>query len=342
MKHLLKELRALAVVVISLSGPAIAVASHSGPVPEDSTRWPHTATSVRSALLYGTVSRAEAQAAPATESSRNVALAFGLSAAVPGLGQAYNRQWVKAAIGLAVEAALWTGYVVWREQGLAERDDYWAFAHAHWNPAKYASWLNDYKAFLEQEYNRVITTPDVVVPAGIDAEFFANPDGWSASERQAVRRLFEQIRALEADNGVIFPETGATFSHQLPFFAEQQYYELIGKYFQYAPGWDDYAAWREADGSFTGAINPEETDGAGNKIHVSDRFFAYADDHARANDLLRRSSRLSAFFIVNHVLAAFDAAISAKLHNNRIDTSMQLSHDAFGAPQTTASVRFLF
>lgn len=326
-----------AVLLIGLVGPRGVVAGDA--FEADSTHWPHTSGSLRAAVLYGSGTMPSGMQVTRAGDTRNVALAFGLSAAVPGLGQAYNRQWVKAAVGLAVEAALWTGYVVWRERGLAERDDYLAYAHAHWSPAKYADWLNDYSDFLEQEYNRTITTPDVVIPAGID---FTNPDGWSGAERQAVRQLFEQIRALESDSGVIFPATGATFSHQLPFFAEQQYYELIGKYFQYAPGWDDYDDWRGADGSFTDAINPEEIDGTGTKVNVSDRFFQYADDHAHANDLLRRSSRLSAFFIVNHLLAAFDAAISAKLHNNRIDTSMQVSHDVFGAPQTTATVRLSF
>ncbi|RMH66336.1 MAG: hypothetical protein D6685_05090 [Bacteroidetes bacterium] len=313
----------------------------------DSTAPPHTAASLRATLLHGglrtVAGRSGGVPAVAPGRPRHVALAFGLSAAVPGLGQAYNRQWVKAAVGLAVEAALWTGYVVWREQGLAQRDDYWAFAHAHWSPARYARWLNDYSDYLRLEHNRVIDTPPVSIPTGID---FSNPDGWTSAERAAVRQLFEQIRALEADRGVIFTATGATFSHQLPFFGEQQYYELIGKYFQYAPGWDDYPVWRTEDGTFTAAIDPEAVDASGAKIHVSDRFYRYADDHARANDLLRRASRLSAVFVVNHVLAAFDAAISARLHNNRLASSLSSSltvgHDAFGAPQTTASLRLSF
>jgi len=48
---------------------------------------------------------------------RNPALAFGMSAVVPGLGQVYNKSWIRAAVAGVLEIGLWTGYFTWRGQG---------------------------------------------------------------------------------------------------------------------------------------------------------------------------------------------------------------------------------
>ncbi len=52
----------------------------------------HTATSLRAALLYGQPMAVAQPYEQAIEGQRIVPLAFGLSAVVPGLGQAYNKQ----------------------------------------------------------------------------------------------------------------------------------------------------------------------------------------------------------------------------------------------------------
>lgn len=41
-----------------------------------------------------------------SSSRRSTPLAFGMSAVVPGLGQAYNRHWIKGAVAVAGEAAV--------------------------------------------------------------------------------------------------------------------------------------------------------------------------------------------------------------------------------------------
>ena len=64
------------------------------------------------------------------------------------------------------------------------------------------------------------------------------------------------------------------------------------------------------------------------------RFLDYAEDHAHANTLLRRASRVSAVLVLNHVLAAFDAAIAARLHNHRIETNMGVGYTGYGASRT--------
>lgn len=281
------------------------------------------AASLRSSILYG-----EDNGAIETAGNRNIPLAFGLSAVVPGLGQAYNGHWVKAAVTVALEAAFIAGYFNYRQQGKDAEAAYQAYAHAHWSPARYAAWLEDYTDWLP-----TIDRADIVVPAGVD---FSNPDQWTADQRSAVRGLFDQIRAVESN--VYHPETGAAFSHKLPFFAEQQYYELIGKYYQFAPGWEDYPEWVGEEG-YNDAIDPEKTGPGYTKPNVQGRFLEYARDHAHSNDLLRNASRLSALIVANHLLAAIDAAVFAKIHNNRISTQISLSHDPVNGTRPVASLR---
>ena len=280
-------------------------------------------------VLYG--AGVEGEGAQVAPRSRSVPLAFGLSAVVPGLGQAYNGHWIKAAAGLAVEAALVTGYFVWRDRGREGEEAYVDYAHRYWSPVRYARWLEDYTAFLPGLDRAELAAPDVD---------FGAPGAWTSEERQAVATFFGRIRAAERE--AYNPETGASFSHVLPYFGEQQYYELIGKYYQYAPGWDDYADWLDADGDpIPGVIDPTRREG-GDHPNVRGRFRDYARDHARANDLLRRASRASALVLVNHLLAAMDAALSAKLHNNRLQTDVGLGYDLDGRPEPTATLRLRF
>lgn len=288
---------------------------------------------VRAALL-SLAGGSEFQDAPA--GSRNVMLALGMSALVPGSGQVYNKQWVKAAVAIGVEAALIAGYFVHQSRGMDAEEAYKAYSHEYWDPRRYASWLNDYVDFLEEEHGATIGTDPVVIPSGID---FRTPDSWTAEDRQTARSFFNQIRGVEGQ--IFHPETGASFSHKLPYFAEQQYYELIGKYFQFAPGWVDYPAWRTG-AEFTIAIDPEHTGPGLTKPNIQGRFLEYAADHADANTLLRRASRMSALIVLNHLVSAIDAAITSKLHNNRLDADVALGYDVMNEPQLLASVRWRF
>lgn len=298
----------------------------------------YTSSELRTEMLYGEArSLGAARAHPADAmSARSIPLALGMSAVLPGLGQAYNDDWIKGAAALAVEVGLIAGYILWRNQGLEEEDAYIDYAHEYWSAGRYAGWLNDYVEFLETEHGAAISADPIDVPTGID---LSAPDTWSAQEASMVRSLFNQIRDVEGE--LFHPETGATFSHKLPFFGEQQYYELIGKYFQFAPGWVDYPDWR-VDGEFTQAIDPETSGPGGTKLNIQGRFLEYANDHAQANTLLRRASRISAVILLNHIVSAFDAAISAKLHNDRLDTDLALGHDVEGRAVVYATARWRF
>ena len=294
-----------------------------------------------------------AQAQPQTDSlealfrsGRSVPVAFGLSVVVPGAGQAYNRQWLKGAAALAAEATIIALNRTWLQQGRDGRTAYQAEAHRNWSALRYAYWLNDYAQYLNQlPDGRMIDATPVAISADLYSIDLTKPDGWTETERLQVRELFLEIRRLEgsAYHGL----TGAAFSHKLPFFAEQQYYELVGKYYQYAPGWSDYQSletdgrptWIDDSGQFIDSIDPDVSTPDGGRPYVSRSFFAYAEQHAQANTLLRRARRISSLLIVNHLLAALDAAIFARLHNIRLDARVQLIRDADSTPLWAPALR---
>jgi hypothetical protein len=231
----------------------------------------------------------------AGESRRSVPVALALSAAVPGAGQVYNKNWIKAGIGAVLEVVLWTGYFRWKQQGEEMRVEYREYAHGHYDPVRYAEWLNSFPGYNGEPI------PTAEVAAAVD---MSQPERWSREQERMVRRLFDDIQAAERQSYFV-DGPQAAFSHELPHFGEQQYYELIGKYYQYAPGWDD----------------------CGTECTISDpseRFFEYAGLHGEANTLLRRASRVTAFVIINHSLAAIDAAITAQLHNNGLDSEVSV------------------
>ena len=301
-------------------------------------------------LAFGSVS---AQAQPRADSletlftsQRSVPLAFGLSAVIPGAGQAYNRHWIKSAAAIAVEATIIALNRSWLRDGRDGRRMYQGEVHQNWSALRYAYWLNDYAAYLNQlPDGRTVDAAPVAISADLQTIDLTQPDGWSSSQRLAVRDLILEIRRLEGS--LYHALTGASLSHKLPFFAEQQYYELVGKYYQYAPGWSDYEAllrdgrptWIDDNGQFIDAIDPEVSTPDGNRPYVSDRFLAYAKQHADANTLLRRARRISSVLFVNHLLAALDAAIFARMNNLRVDASLQLMRDVDGAALWVPSVR---
>ncbi len=113
------------------------------------------------------------------------------------------------------------------------------------------------------------------------------------------------------------------FSHHLEEGRTQQYYEMIGKYEQFSWGWSDY------DGSNSGS---RET---------------YLGMRHDANDLLNKATYSAMFSLVNHILSAFDAAISVKRYNKRgekfgqIDVKTRLvERQREVIPRLTVSLKF--
>ena len=133
-----------------------------------------------------------------------------LSAVIPGAGEFYAESYWKAGIFAAIEAAAITVAIIYNNKGDKATDEFKVFANENWSARRYAEWLNTYRIELG-------ITNDPIDLARVD-----NKD-------------YSQLNANERQVNV----GGKAFSHQLPPFGDQQYYELIGKYHQFNHGWSD-------------------------------------------------------------------------------------------------------
>ena len=224
-------------------------------------------------------------------------LAAGLSLLIPGSGQFYAKSYWKSALFFAVEVAAVTAAILYDREGDDRTASYQAFANQHWNVSRYADWT-------EQNFS-------------LQGEFqwdqgngFVNWDELNRMER-----------AVAASPG------GGWYSHTLPPYGSQQYYELIGKYPQYNQGWDD------APPNFTYG-DP-----------LTPRFLSYSADRGEANSYYDRASTAVTVAVVNHIISALDAAWSASMYNSDIRAGASIQRIPSGdgvaeVPALTVSYRF--
>ena len=218
------------------------------------------------------------------EKDRKSPLLAGLfSAVLPGAGEFYTENYWRAGGFLVAEAGLWTAYAVYSKRGDDQTALFQNYADAHWSVVRYAEWI---------EQNATKLNPDATSITGL----VTGPPSLPPWQRVDWDKLnsSEELIAQAPDNG---------FTHRLPRRPEQQYYELIGKYPQFASGWDD-----------AGYITPADVVTS----NVSPRFLEYSKMRGKANDLYNVASTMASLVVANHVLSALDAAWAAWQHNNNL------------------------
>jgi hypothetical protein len=141
-------------------------------------------------------------------------LAGVMSAVLPGSGELYVGEYLKAAIFFAVEAALITVAVVNNNEGDRLTSEFEAFADEHWSAVDYSNYMMEHWQEL-----------GLSEQCAIDINFEGNLQPWEQVN-------WDDLNHCEGLIGV--------FSHRLPPHGQQQYYELIGKYKQYSSGWDEF------------------------------------------------------------------------------------------------------
>ena len=148
-------------------------------------------------------------------SEKSPVLAGIMSAILPGSGQFYVGDYLKAAIFFAVEAALISVAVVYDNKGDNRTADFEAFADEHWSAVRYSQYMMDHWQELGLSEQCII---DI------------SPD---ESMQHWERVNWNEMNDCEKMISV--------FSHMLPLHGQQQYFELIGKYRQYSSGWDEFS-----------------------------------------------------------------------------------------------------
>lgn len=199
-----------------------------------------------------------------------------MSLVIPGAGEIYAGEYIKAGIFIAIEATVITTAVIYDKKGDDKTAEFENFANENWDIKRYAEWTLNNLQYLNPSLNR--NDYNVIVDGEVN---------WS------------ELNGLER-------AIGNGYSHSLAPFADQQYYEMIGKYPQFSHGWND--------------SNPLDTD-----YHIlSPNFKAYSNMRGKANDLYNVASTAVIFIYVNHFLSALDAAWSVANYNSELAMKMRV------------------
>lgn len=207
---------------------------------------------------------------PADKKSPWLATLF--SFIVPGAGEFYAESYLKAGIFAAVEAAVITTAVIYNNKGDNETGVFQNYANSHWSAVRYAEWLVRYAASEGQTV--------------------------TIDENRVRQGDYSQIHAVE--------DLFSNLSHNLASYGEQQYYEMIGKYHQFAGGWDDF--------------NPQQL----TTTPISPRFNYYSDLREKANNYYAVSSTAVIGIYINHFLSAIDAYWTTTVYNKEVAVNMSV------------------
>ena len=217
------------------------------------------------------------------QSHKSAWLAAGLSLLVPGSGEFYAESYWKAAIFLAIDVAALSLAYSFDRKGDNQTSFYQDFANGHWSVVKYAQYAQG------------------LAPAGKTYNWrIPGTEGMNEWDRPWTQVNWAELNRMERD-------IAGYYSHTLPLYGEQQYFELIGKYPQFNQGWND----------------APPTFNYGDPL--SSNFLWYSNERGKANDHYTNATRWVTIAVINHLLSAVDAAWSAHLYNRaQISTSMRM------------------
>ncbi|HXX62974.1 MAG TPA: hypothetical protein VEO56_04175 [Bacteroidota bacterium] len=204
-------------------------------------------------------------------------LAGVLSLAVPGAGEFYSESYLKSGLFFAAEIVLWALASSYDHKGDRQTDFFQNYANAHWSVVRYAEWTQKNFGIPDGTYNWHIPGTDAYPP-------------WEQINWSELNRMEQSI--------------GTYYSHILPAYNTQQYYELIGKYPQFNQGWDDAAPTFNYGDALTS------------------RFVYYSLQRGQANTYYDRASTFIAIVVVNHVVSAIDAALTAGSYDKGLHASV--------------------
>jgi hypothetical protein len=217
---------------------------------------------------------------------KSVLLGTLLSALVPGAGEFYGKSYLKAGIFFGVELLSWGAYTLYQVKGNNQTDKFQKYADQYWSVRTYAQWL-------------------------VDQDFLGN--GVINPNEPDVNVLRQQIIQCESQN----------FSHTLPEFGSQQFYELIGKYQNFQAGWTNLAHVP------TKAPGPYWFETYKDPVFVN-----YADERQKANDYYNFAKDGVMVVVLNHILSAGDAAWTVSMFNKKLKMETGFEIKRYRSPFT--------
>jgi hypothetical protein len=209
-----------------------------------------------------------------------------LSGILPGAGEFYTGQYLKAAIFLAVETASITTAMIYNHKANYQTAFFEWYNNQHWSPVRYAQWT---------------ITNAKSINHNVDPSQYKvfNSNGslnWS------------ELNRLESALGT--DGNGSGYAHELAVFGSQDFYEITGKYPQFVAGWDTFPYQNYID--FNNYVLPQMS--------------WYAHQRGLANSLYQTSYFFIGVIYVNHFLSILDAIWSAHTYNSRIAMNVSVQN----------------
>jgi hypothetical protein len=220
-------------------------------------------------------------------------LAGVLSFMVPGAGEFYSESYLKSILFVALEVAAITTSVIYNKKGDNQTTSFQNFANAHWDVAQYARWT----------LANLSTLNPVLSPEDYSGLF----NGQGQVNWQVLNQLEEDVAR---------GEMGSYYSHRLAHYGEQQYYEMIGKYPQFNPGWEEFGDDVNRPFSYGDPLVQQ--------------FHDYSNMRGKANDFYNVATKAVIVVVVNHVVSAVDAALTANWYNKRLSVNLSLEKTNLG------------
>jgi len=219
---------------------------------------------------------------PATK--KNPMLAGLFSLIIPGSGQLYSEHYIEAGIFAAIEVGAIVIAVHYDKKGDNQTNYFQGIAddkNNGWSVVDYANFLNRKNA---------TDHPELKI---------------SISDNEALQ-TWERVNWQQVNNA----ELG---SHKLPVHGTQQYYELIGKYNEYNPGWSTYGV--DGVGGDNSEYDPVVS--GGSTVGLP-QLKTYAGYRGKANDYYDYASHAVIAIYINHLLSVVDAIWDAVSFNKNI------------------------
>lgn len=233
------------------------------------------------------------------------------SAVIPGAGQAANGKWLRAGAYIIAEAVFLTVHFSRMNNARDEERRYKQFAEENWSVVTYAQWLDNYYNANGIAGGSSMSTLREQIQ-GVEPAYDHNID-WEVVDIEVLREVERRTPFIYSDGS-----GSNNFSHTMPAYGSQQYFELISKYFQYGPGWRDFGTDRNGDSlDSLYQLNWNGTD-------MPLNFFRGSALAESFNKNYRIAGNMVSLLVLNHIVAAFDAFLTVKIKNNRLKAETNL------------------
>jgi len=228
-----------------------------------------------------------------------------MSLIVPGLGQLYNKSpWWKTTLFAGIEVVGIVGYWQWTQKADKIRRDYEKFADTHWSI-----------------FNWVINTTQPPPWGNLHNVSDFRLDGTHKLILHLSGSLADQYSEfISSDSLVSFPDW--IYSSEVTVVRDRDFYENIGKYDQFAGGWDDFQT--------TWEVSAKDVGDSTEYIILTKNKKKYLGMRFDSNNLLTMAKYAVSALMFNHVFSALDAVWSAQKKGRKgkpVDTNVGLIYD---------------